>query len=627
MRFKEFKPVLIEFANVATNASLDQVKVELDSISQVAKVLPPEADLEIKKIAFDFAQTKRKVEQFLTQLQQSGNLVLDQDEESEEPEDADGGQPVEPVVPQEVEPAAQPVDAAQEPADIEQPAVEPEGELEPEEPIKEAVDDDVSGDFEYNEAVKAIEEAMAEIEYYQSLDLPESVKKRIIAQYQKTIDTTEKLVKKYKDTVVELRTEREKRKAAEQFSDEVFDILELLANKVQGYLPITKEEYDALNKSQKKLHDNARTFASTFKTAFFGMVLNMLRKNQNIDRSAISSFLKACYNGDVIDMLALVAKGQGNVRDHVTKDYTDMVNLFAQYGVFSWSPGKSGGAIGPGEMALSMMGNPAEKAKSGGDLIVGGTKLEIKAGATSGGRLNSKKILKGPAVWDDWAAGIEDIIKKNKSIPKDMRWDVTDKKGNVAQVSRTNFTANQFRITNGKPKFGCKYNFNYRNLASLNDEVLVYSTPEQTFDLFYNTFSKLITNLDDIAKPGTDEKGNVIVGPDNKPLFPGLKAEKLIWDACFDDGTIDVNKIMAAYTRLAYESYNRADHVESIMFLNTETLDYTIAKGSQDLLQKMGGGANSTVRISGGFNFNDDQQSATPAYLATARSEKIQRRK
>jgi hypothetical protein len=93
--------------------------------------------------------------------------------------------------------------------------------------------------------------------------------------------------------------------------------------------------------------------------------------------------------------------------------------------------------------------------------------------------------------------------------------------------------------------------------------------------------------------------------------------------AIFEDGTINVNAMMAAYTRLAYESYNRADHVESIMFLNTTTLDYSIATSSQDLLGKMGGKSDSSVRITGGFNFNDDQQSATPAYLATARSEKI----
>ena len=62
------------------------------------------------------------------------------------------------------------------------------------------------------------------------------------------------------------------------------------------------------------------------------------------------------------------------------------------------------------------------------------------------------------------------------------------------------------------------------------------------------------------------------------------------------------------------------------MFLNTETLDYTIAKNGDDLAEKMLGKGEATVRISGGFNFNDDQQSATPAYLAVARSPKIVKR-
>lgn len=623
MRFQEFKPFLVEFAGVNSNTSLDQVLIDLDSISQAAKALPPEADLEIKRIAFDFATTKSKVDQFLSQLEATGKIEAD----VEEPELDDDGEPIEQDIEQPVQPQNTQTSAPPQPTASEVPVEEPTEEPEEETPVQEAVEEQPSGDFEYNEAVKSIEEAKEEIIKIQGYKMPDSSKKRIIAIYQKTIDSAELLIKKYATAVTELKTERQKRMAAEKFADDVFDVLEKLANKVQGYIEITPDEYNALNKSQKKLHDNARTFASTFKTAFFGMVLNMLRNNQQIDRESISNFLTACYNGDVIDMLGLVGAGQGNVRSHVNRDYESMVNLFAEYGVFSWSPGKTGGAIGPGEMALSMMGNPAEKSKSGGDLVVGGTNLEIKAGATSGGRLNSKKILKGPSAWPVWRDGINSIIKNNKSIPKDVLWQVTDKKGDPIEVGKTQFNSDIVRVTNKKPKVGSKYNFNYRNLTALNDEVLIWSTPEQTYDLFYNTISTLITNLDEVSKPGTNKEGNVITGPDNKPLFPGIKAEKLIWDALYDDGTIDVNKMMAAYTRLAYESYNRADHVESIMFLNTETLDYSIAKSSQDLLQKMGGGNESTVRISGGFNFNDDQQSATPAYLATARSEKIRRRK
>ena len=643
MRFKEFKPFLIEFANVGQTIPMDQLKIELDTIANAAKVLPPEADLEIKKIAFDFAQTKRQVDQFLSQLESKGKLEYetdDEEDESEEESEINQYQPEpEPV---DVQPATQVpsnVNTSQEvptPQDTtaEVPVQEPEEVEEPEDVedevvdtnIKENVEQGISGDNEYNEAVKAIESAKEEIEYIQSIKMPEAAKKRIIAQYQKTIETSTKLVQKYKSAVTELKLEKEKRKAAEKFSDDVFDILEKLANKVQGYVEISEEEYRGLNKTQKKIHDNAKTFASTFKTAFFGMILNMLRQNQEIDRNGITNFLNACYRGDVINMLGIINSGTGNVRDHVNPKYQDMLDLFASYGVFSWSPGRTSGAIGPGEMALSMMGNPAEKAKSGGDLVVNGINLEIKAGSTSGGRLNSKKILKGPAAWPVWRKGIEDIIKNNKSIPKDVTWSVKDSQGEVREVNKNNFTADTYNITGGKAKLGSRYNFNYQNLNKLNDEILIYSDPRKTFNLFYNTISTLITNLDEISRPSTGKKGKPILGPDGNPLFPGVDAANLIQKVINDDGTIDVNGMMAAYTKLAYESYHRADHVESIMFLNTSTLDYSIASNSQDLLSKMVGGKESTVRISGGFNFNDDQQSATPAYLATARSEKIIKR-
>jgi hypothetical protein len=630
MRFTEFKPFLIEFANVDPNSSLEQIRFNLDSIAQVVSVLPAEANVEIKKIAFDFAQTQQKVRQYIDQLELMGKLSQD-DSEYEDPEDSEeSNQQTDPTqttpeLPPEDPTQTTPELSPEEPVN-ELPPEEPVDELPPEEDeeIKEALEEPISGDLEYNEAVESINKAKEEIAYIESVKMPAGAKKRIIAQYQDTINRTENIVKKYESAVTELRIEKEKRLAAEKFADDVFDILEDLANKVQGYVAIDPEEYKGLNKTQKKIHDNARTFASTFKTAFFGMVLNMLRQNEEIDRAAISNFLTACYQGEVIDMIGLVQAVTGNVKDHVNQNYSAMLDLFASYGVFSWSPGKTGGAIGPGEMALSMMGSPAEKAKEGGDLVINGVKLEIKAGSTSGGRLNSKKILKGPAAWPVWTQGIENIINsKNKLIPKDAIWDIKDKSGKVHTVNKTKFKANHFNITKGKAKLGALYNFNYRHLNLLNDDVLIYSDPDKTFDLFYNTFSTLITNLDEVAKPGTTSEGTPLLGPDGKSLFPGVNAKNLIMKAIFEDGTINVNAMMAAYTRLAYESYNRADHVESIMFLNTTTLDYSIATSSQDLLGKMSGKDQSSVRITGGFNFNDDQQSATPAYLATARSENI----
>jgi len=308
------------------------------------------------------------------------------------------------------------------------------------------------------------------------------------------------------------------------------------------------------------------------------------------------------------------------------------LDLFSSYGVFSWSPGKSSGAIGPGEMALSMMGSPAQKAEHGGDLIIAGTNLEIKAGATSGGRLNSKKILKGPAAWPIWTKHITNIVQDapaRKLKAGTPLGTTTGKTGELIEMTKENYTPNTYKKnTKGHFKQGSVYNWSEGMLKKLNKEILIYSTYERTYDLFYSTISALVTNLDEVSEPMmvTLNKKQVPKMIAGKIAFPGVNAEELIGNAVMDDGTINETAMIEAYTKIAYASYNRADGVEAIMFLNTETLDYTIARNGDDLAGKMIGNDEATLRISGGFNFNDDQQSATPAYLAVARSPKIVKR-
>jgi len=448
-----------------------------------------------------------------------------------------------------------------------------------------------------------------------------------------TVDLASLAVKMVKNAKKEFKTlEKKYVLRAEEITNSMFDKLELLANKVQGYTSIDDDTYKSLNKAEKKIHDNARNFAAIFKQAFFGMIMRMLRQNKEIDRNTIIEFLDACYNGQVIDMEALISVDAGNVKDHVV-GYEDILDLFSSYGVFSWSPGKSSGAIGPGEMALSMMGSPAQKASHGGDLIIAGTNLEIKAGATSGGRLNSKKILKGPAAWPTWTDKITKIIQtapNRKLSPGTPLGTTTGKSGEVIEMTKENYTSNTYnKNTKGHFKQGSVYNWSYKMLEKLNQEILIYSTYEKTYDLFYSTISKLVTNLDEVAEPmmvTLNKKQVPKLTTDGKIAFPGINAEEIIGNAVMEDGTIIVPAMIEAYTKLAYASYNRADGVEAIMFLNTETLDYTIAKNGDDLAEKMLGKGEATVRISGGFNFNDDQQSATPAYLAVARSPKIVKR-
>jgi hypothetical protein len=589
MRFTEFKPSILLESNISNVSDLDTKKAvsDLNALISVSGQLPPEAANVKSKITSNLLALKDKIAGIISNLVATGQAEPIVQEPVEEPvnqqEPTQLPEP-QPPIPQTTQPVPSP----------EEDPITPE-----EQPVKEAI----GGDAEYDTLVATCEELKQEIANIESLRIPEKTKKQLVATITKQLDSVYAMLGKYANVVDELKIERQKREAAEQFVNQVNKLLVQLGNKVQGYTEISKEEFDALSKRAQQIHINAQNFTTTFRQALFSMVLDISSQNKEIDKLSIQQFLEACVTGDVLDMLALTEAGRGNVRDHVKEEYQPMIDLFAEQKVFSWSPGKTAGAIGPGEMALSMMGSPTEKAKGHGDLDIGGTMYEIKAGATSGGRLNSKKILKGPAAWPTWKAGIEKIIKK--AAPKGVTWTRKNSKGQEVEVKASNFTANTFNLNKekGKAKEGAAYNFNYRGLTTLNDDVLIHSTYELTYDLFYNTFEKLITNLDEIRKSRVTTTGKKVLG---------VSPEKLVSGAINEDGTIDPTAMMAAYTRLAYESYNRADGVEAILFLNTNSLDYTIAKDGKELIGKL----NNEITISSGFNFNDDQQSATPAYLA-----------
>lgn len=418
--------------------------------------------------------------------------------------------------------------------------------------------------------------------------------------------------KMMKDTVSGIKEQWEK--DARDVTDRMMKTLKKLANKVQGYTEISDDDYKLLKAADKKVHDNAKNFAEQFKNAMYGMVEGMAQDGQELDKERIIQFVEACNNGQIISMETLVATDSGNVRDHVNLEWDDMLVLFAKYGVFSMSPGtaKTSGAIGPGEMALAMMGSPVQKAKGGGDLQIGDTLLEIKAGASSGGRLNSDKIGTGTAGWEVWKNGIDSIVRNSKKVPVGMTWERQDKNLKPYTVTKDNYTSNTWNETKKDKKEGNVYNWSYKMLGKLNDEILIYSDYNSTLNLFTKTISALIANLDDVAKPGKNPK-----------LFPALNAPQLIASAVNPDGTINVAHMMEVYTRLCYASYNRENGVQAIMFLSTITLDYAITKSGEDLTSKMVGAGEATVRIAQGFTFNDSQQTASPGYLAVERSEKI----
>ena len=440
-------------------------------------------------------------------------------------------------------------------------------------------------------------------------------KKQLYDKLNQILDDT---TKEFVSLTQERNQARAERDQAINFVKEVTGVLVQLGNKVQGY---TAEDEDKMNAAMRKKAINADKFTKTLKQALFGKILDMQEKT---DPAKIKQFLEACVAGKVINMINVIGKDRGNIKDHVNPEFKEVFDVFVEENIFSYAPGTTSGAIGPGEMALSMMGNPAEKGKKG-DLKIGDEEVEIKASAKTGGRFNSKKITKATTGWAVWSAKINEIMQ---SADKDATINVQQKDGQIKKIKANTYNGNQYNVIKGKAKEGSKYNWNKKGFDALNAEVIEpYATPEQTADLFISSIKALVQNYDDLGKPATNQDGTPNkhhVPFDPKTLIiEAIKQEKEPPSEKYPDGriytTVDRKKMNIAYSKIAYASYHLADGITTVMLLRTDSLDYTIFRNADDLVGKFGTGkeASETVMIGGGFNWNDDQQTPTPGYIAS----------
>ena len=414
-------------------------------------------------------------------------------------------------------------------------------------------------------------------------------------------------IRQQRDTAIAQRDE------AVKFIREITGILTTLGNKVQGY---QLEDAEKMNAAMRKKAVSAEKFTKTLKEALFGKIINM----QEVDKvkpEDIKQFLQACVDGKVLNMTRVIDTPRGNLKQFVNGQYSKVFDAFIKENIFSYSPGTTSGAIGPGEMALSMMGNPAEKGKKG-DLKIGEREIEVKASAKTGGRLNSKKFAKATTGWGAWSAGISLIMQtadESRTIGQ------TQKDGTVKQIPIRNWSGKEYNYNKAKKssKEGSRYNWSVGGFKKLNAEVLPYSNFDLTFKLFRNaidgsdnnkTVKGLVQNYDELNKPATNTEGTP--NEHHKPFDPDALIAAAVKESGSGDGkTIDYDKITPAFTKIAYASYHLADGITEIMLLNTSTLDYTMIKDAEDFRQQMVGG-NITA---GSFSWNDDQQTATPGYM------------
>ena len=452
------------------------------------------------------------------------------------------------------------------------------------------------------DAQEILAEIMDMIQWVEVNVEDESKKKEGVARVNSMLD---KVTNKFVVLTQERDTARSQRDEAINFVKEVTGVLVQLGNKVQGFEIKDPSELKGKDKtSYNKLAVNAEKFTKTLKQALFGKILDM-QEGSDVTQDEIKDFLQACVDGKVINMLRLISVNKGNVKNFVNPNYQKVFDIFVKENIFSYSPGSTSGAIGPGEMALSMMGNPAEKGKKG-DLKIGDKEVEIKASDRTGGRFNSKALAKATTGWKIWAAKINQICQ---NAPKDATIKVKQKDGTFKKMPMTKYDGNQYNVLRGKAKLGSRYNWNGGGLEKLNNEVLEpYSNFDMTYNLFHDTIKGLVQNYDAISKPATNDDGTP--NEHHKPFDPSA----LIGGAIKQNGEVDIEKMNVAYSKIAYTSYHLADGITTVMLLRTDNLNFTIVDDGDDLVDNM---ERNQVSTGGGFTWNDDQQSPTPGYMSS----------
>jgi hypothetical protein len=443
----------------------------------------------------------------------------------------------------------------------------------------------VSEDALDDSVAAIIDNLKQQITAIEQLDIDDAVKKQFIAPVRQNLDKLTSQVQKLttvKNKAIKTADE------AKAFVKEVSGYLVTLGNKVQDFTEV--DNFDSLNSNERKKVINAQKFTSTLKQALFGKVVEI--QEEVINPNDIKAFLKNCVDGKVIDMKALITNPTGNVRDFVVNNRVNnkMFDIFVNQDIFSYAPGTTSGGVGPGEMALSMMGNPAQKGKTG-DLLIDGKEIEIKAGGQkgSGGRLNSKELTKPTTGWKVWSKNISQILQ---NAPNEPLTRVTNAKSGATSTLTTSMRGWDGNAKNiqksGKSKLGSQYNYGPGGIDNLNSEVLEpYSSQQQTSQMFIETFKSMTGNWDQIDVP----------------------KDELINKAINADGTIDYNEMTKAWSRIAYESYRLSDGIQVIMFLRTDSLNFVIIDDGDDFINKF-----DSLKVSG-FVWNDDQQNPTPGFL------------
>ena len=323
--------------------------------------------------------------------------------------------------------------------------------------------------------------------------------------------------------------------------------------------------------------------------------------NDKIDIVKAKKFLQQATTG-VIDMNKMITLRKGTLKDILVGD-ADIKDTFNKViGDFiNWIPGRTAGNVGPGELALVMLGNPASK-ENKGDLGIGNPPVmyEVKAGGapqktTVKGTLGAPK--RSGAFFDPGKSGY-DARPQVEKLLKDYGFQ--------------DFTSYKMRKGKQEPLFN-------------------YELTHTRFDNWNNEFDRLGFDIDKRAEVLANV-ASVIYAPGINAVNPEFPLEKVKADIKSilsktkgllrtadpeqDGERIPANsEILRYFGKLALEKYREeGESKNNFLFINKTNLKFEVYKG--DDMQKEIEDPNSDLKVISGvaLSYTDKQSKAAPRF-------------
>ena len=353
--------------------------------------------------------------------------------------------------------------------------------------------------------------------------------------------------------------------------------INLIAGKVNGTLEQLEQQY----KEQKKDDINVKIKTSPgdekIRSAISIVIGGLIQKYQakyndekkfNQFEKLIFDFLNSSKQG-IIPLGSLVDAGGGNIKDAVLKTKFKQLSTIGFIDeLLDQMPAQTGGAWGPGELGLAILGSPVSKGDKG-DIMVGNRKIEIKASnnPTKGGRINTSAVKTGKAGQAGAATAISKFFSK---IGQKFN-------GKAIGVSDT-----------GKPVNA--YNVNSLSwMQAVNRTIIQAKAKRQDVIRFLDELSTAAINV-----PATGEI---------KFDYSGAVAK---------DGTIIPNEFRKEYLRVILAYYNTIEQVNDILIINPSNGNFNVvdATNIDSIMQKLKNGILGTGTTL--INFGDSQAKLSP---------------